>query len=311
MYPDTSLFIDGAWGPAASGKTIPVLNPATGEPVGKVAHAETRRSRPRACRRQEGLPRLEQDLGLRPLQDHAQGRRHPARARRRDRPDHDDGTGQAGRRGERRDDARRPTSSTGSPRRRAAPMAAPFRRAPTASCSSCSRSRSARSRRSRRGTSRSTRRCARFRSRSPPAARSSSRARRRRRPPAPQLVKAFADAGVPAGRDQSRLRRAVGDLRVPDPASGDPQDLVHRLDRGRQASRRARRPAHEAHHDGAWRPCAGDRVRRRRRRRRGEDSLGQQVPQCRPGLRRADALPGAGEASTTPSSRSSPRQPRR
>ena len=40
MYPDTSLFIDGAWGPAASGKTIPVLNPATGEPTGKVAHAE-------------------------------------------------------------------------------------------------------------------------------------------------------------------------------------------------------------------------------------------------------------------------------
>jgi succinate-semialdehyde dehydrogenase/glutarate-semialdehyde dehydrogenase len=40
MYPDTSLFIGGAWTPAASGKTIPVLNPATGEPVGKVAHAE-------------------------------------------------------------------------------------------------------------------------------------------------------------------------------------------------------------------------------------------------------------------------------
>lgn len=40
MYPDTSLFIDGAWGPAAGGKTIPVLNPATGEPAGKVAHAE-------------------------------------------------------------------------------------------------------------------------------------------------------------------------------------------------------------------------------------------------------------------------------
>jgi succinate-semialdehyde dehydrogenase/glutarate-semialdehyde dehydrogenase len=39
MYPDTSLFIDGAWGPAASGKTITVLNPATGEPAGKVAHA--------------------------------------------------------------------------------------------------------------------------------------------------------------------------------------------------------------------------------------------------------------------------------
>jgi succinate-semialdehyde dehydrogenase / glutarate-semialdehyde dehydrogenase len=40
MYPDTSLFIDGGWHPAASGKTIPVLNPATGDPVGKVAHAD-------------------------------------------------------------------------------------------------------------------------------------------------------------------------------------------------------------------------------------------------------------------------------
>ena len=29
-----------AGGPAASGKTLPVMNPATGEPVGKVAHAE-------------------------------------------------------------------------------------------------------------------------------------------------------------------------------------------------------------------------------------------------------------------------------
>jgi succinate-semialdehyde dehydrogenase / glutarate-semialdehyde dehydrogenase len=40
MYPDTSLFINGAWTDSASGKTLPVLNPATGEPVGKVAHAD-------------------------------------------------------------------------------------------------------------------------------------------------------------------------------------------------------------------------------------------------------------------------------
>ncbi|MGE0524567.1 MAG: NAD-dependent succinate-semialdehyde dehydrogenase [Variibacter sp.] len=40
MYPNTSLFIDGAWSPAASGKTLEVLSPATGEPVGKVAHAD-------------------------------------------------------------------------------------------------------------------------------------------------------------------------------------------------------------------------------------------------------------------------------
>src|ERR1700757_5439854 len=39
-YPNVQLFIDGKWRPAASGKTIPVLNPATEEPVGTVAHAE-------------------------------------------------------------------------------------------------------------------------------------------------------------------------------------------------------------------------------------------------------------------------------
>src|ERR1700751_1964776 len=39
-YSNVQLFIDGKWRPAASGKTIPVLNPATEEPVGTVAHAE-------------------------------------------------------------------------------------------------------------------------------------------------------------------------------------------------------------------------------------------------------------------------------
>ena len=40
MYPNTELLIDGKWGPAASGKTIPVVNPATEEVIGQVAHAE-------------------------------------------------------------------------------------------------------------------------------------------------------------------------------------------------------------------------------------------------------------------------------
>ncbi len=39
-YPNVELFIGGRWRPAASGKTIPVLNPATEERVGNVAHAE-------------------------------------------------------------------------------------------------------------------------------------------------------------------------------------------------------------------------------------------------------------------------------
>ena len=40
MYPNTSLFIDGTWSAAASGKTIPVVNPATGDAIATVAHAE-------------------------------------------------------------------------------------------------------------------------------------------------------------------------------------------------------------------------------------------------------------------------------
>ena len=40
MYPNTSLFIDGAWCAAASGRTTPVMNPATGKQIGAFAHAE-------------------------------------------------------------------------------------------------------------------------------------------------------------------------------------------------------------------------------------------------------------------------------
>jgi succinate-semialdehyde dehydrogenase/glutarate-semialdehyde dehydrogenase len=40
MYPDVLLYIDGAWTKGASGKTEPVFNPATGEAIGKLAHAE-------------------------------------------------------------------------------------------------------------------------------------------------------------------------------------------------------------------------------------------------------------------------------
>ncbi len=40
MYPNTNLYTDGAWKPAVSGKTLEVLNPATGDAIGTVAHAE-------------------------------------------------------------------------------------------------------------------------------------------------------------------------------------------------------------------------------------------------------------------------------
>src|SRR5271169_4560042 len=40
MYSDVSLFIDGNWTKAAAGRTIPVVNPATCEDIGTVAHAD-------------------------------------------------------------------------------------------------------------------------------------------------------------------------------------------------------------------------------------------------------------------------------
>ena len=38
-YVDTQLFINGKWQPPVEGKTLPVLNPATGREIGRVAHA--------------------------------------------------------------------------------------------------------------------------------------------------------------------------------------------------------------------------------------------------------------------------------
>jgi succinate-semialdehyde dehydrogenase/glutarate-semialdehyde dehydrogenase len=39
MYPNVQLLIDGQWCNSASGATLPVINPATGEKIGTVAHA--------------------------------------------------------------------------------------------------------------------------------------------------------------------------------------------------------------------------------------------------------------------------------
>ena len=39
-YSDTQLFINGRWRPSHSGRTIDVLNPATEETIGTVAHAD-------------------------------------------------------------------------------------------------------------------------------------------------------------------------------------------------------------------------------------------------------------------------------
>ena len=38
-YPNTQLFIDGQWCDAADGRTLGVFNPATGQEIGRLAHA--------------------------------------------------------------------------------------------------------------------------------------------------------------------------------------------------------------------------------------------------------------------------------
>ncbi|HEX3142094.1 MAG TPA: NAD-dependent succinate-semialdehyde dehydrogenase [Rhizobacter sp.] len=41
MYTDVSLFIDGEWTTGSSGKSEPIINPATGKPIARLAHAGT------------------------------------------------------------------------------------------------------------------------------------------------------------------------------------------------------------------------------------------------------------------------------
>src|ERR1041385_7611108 len=41
MYPNTLLYIYGQWCDAASGRTLPVVNPATHQQIGTVAYADT------------------------------------------------------------------------------------------------------------------------------------------------------------------------------------------------------------------------------------------------------------------------------
>ncbi len=40
VYPNTQLYIDGQWIDAASGRTMPIVNPATGDVIGTLAYAE-------------------------------------------------------------------------------------------------------------------------------------------------------------------------------------------------------------------------------------------------------------------------------
>ena len=125
MYSDVSLLIDGGWRPAVSGKTLPVLNP---EPAIRSAMSPTRK-------------KADLDLALAAAQKGFEAWRKVSAFERyklmrkaadnlRARAD-EVATEMTMEQGKPRGEARwrrspAPTSSTGSPKRAAAPMAAPF-----------------------------------------------------------------------------------------------------------------------------------------------------------------------------------------
>ena len=109
-----------------------------------------------------------------------------------------------------------------------------------------------------------------------------------------EVMRCFQDAGLPGNVAQMRVRRARHGLAPPARLAGHAQAELHRIGPGRQASDEARRRQRDADDDGTGRARAGAGVRRLRS---GEDArhAGRaQVPQRRPGLRLADALPCAG-----------------
>ncbi len=80
MYGELGLFIDGAWKKNGStNKGEDVINPATEKPLAHLPHASTADPRRGAGIRQARFCALARDLGLRSLQDHAQGCRPDAR----------------------------------------------------------------------------------------------------------------------------------------------------------------------------------------------------------------------------------------
>ena len=84
-YPNTQLFIDGQWQDAADGRTLAVFNPATGKEIGRVAHAGKADLDRALAAAQKGFETWRDMPAGRAQQDHAQGRRADARARRRHR----------------------------------------------------------------------------------------------------------------------------------------------------------------------------------------------------------------------------------
>jgi succinate-semialdehyde dehydrogenase/glutarate-semialdehyde dehydrogenase len=219
-YPNTLLHINGEWRPARSGKTLDVVNPATEEVIGTVAHAEKADLDEALAAADKGLRRLEEGAGLRSLQGDAQGGRAVPQRAPTTSPGDDAGTGQAAAGSE---DARRwppPTSSTGSPRKAAAPMAASSPPAPARRASACGEGAGRPGRRlhavelpDQPGGAQAVRRA---------AAGCSIIVKAPEETPASvaMLVRAFVDAGLPQGRREPRLsacRRSLANTSSPHP----------------------------------------------------------------------------------------------
>ena len=304
MYSDVSLFIDGSWGPAAAGRTIDVVNPATGDKIGTVPHAaisdldraleaadkgfKTWRKisaydRSKVMRKAADILReraekiatlmtMEQGKPRGRSQDGSAGRRRRDRLVRRGSPPRLRPRDPRPRRGR----VSTGDQGAGRPGRRVHPVEFPDQPGGSETVGGAGRGLLDH----RQGAGRNA----------GLACRTDPRLRRCRR----------------AGRgDQPGLRRAVGNFRVSDSASGDSKDVVHRLDRGRQAIGGHRRGAHEAGDDGTGRPRAGHRVRRRRCRSRQPHARRRQIPQRRAGLRVADPDAGAGKGVSNNSSKAS------
>jgi acyl-CoA reductase-like NAD-dependent aldehyde dehydrogenase len=75
-----------------------------------------------------------------------------------------------------------------------------------------------------------------------------------------ELIRAYADAGVPAGVINLvyGVPAEISEYLIPHPVI---EDFLHRFHPGGQAAGGAGRPAHEARHDGTGRPRAGHGVR--------------------------------------------------
>ncbi len=195
------------------------INPATGKPIGHVAHAGIADLDRALAAAQRGFEAWRNIPANERASHDAQGRRPGARARRRHRPPADPGAGQAASPKRAAKCWPAPTSSNGSPTKAAASTAASCPRATSPRSSSCSRSRSARSPPSRRGTSRSTRSCASWARRWRAAARSWSRRRRKRRRRPPRCCR---PSSTPACRPArwawcSAIRREISSYLIPHP----------------------------------------------------------------------------------------------